>query len=62
MLSCNEDIDTTTLGAIVTVQTLWTAAREEQQPLYRDLLGPERTARNYPFRSLRNAGAMLAAG
>ncbi|WP_325088344.1 amidohydrolase family protein [Burkholderia contaminans] len=49
------------LGAIASVQTLWTAAREEQQ-LYRDLLGAERTARNYPFRSLRNAGAMLAAG
>ena len=44
------------------MQTLWTAAREEQQQLYRDLLGAERTARNYPFRSLRNAGAMLAAG
>ena len=50
------------LGAIASVQTLWTAAREEQQQLYRDLLGAERTARNYPFRSLRNAGAMLAAG
>ncbi|WP_254605521.1 amidohydrolase [Burkholderia contaminans] len=50
------------LAAIASVQTLWTAAREEPQQLYRDLLGAERTARNYPFRSLRNAGAMLAAG
>ncbi|MGU7770755.1 amidohydrolase [Burkholderia sp. MR1-5-21] len=50
------------LGAIASMQALWTAARPEQQQLYCDLLGPERTARNYPFRSLRNAGAMLAAG
>ncbi|WP_244106361.1 amidohydrolase [Burkholderia anthina] len=49
------------LGAIASVQTLWTAAREQQQ-LYRDLLGAERAKHNYPFPSLRNAGAMLAAG
>lgn len=50
------------LGAIASVQTLWTAASQEQQQLYNKLLGPERVARNYPFRSLRNAGAMLAGG
>ncbi|MDE1007800.1 MAG: amidohydrolase [Paraburkholderia fungorum] len=50
------------LGAIASVQALWGAARPDQQRLYADLFGPERAARNYPFRSLRNAGAMLAAG
>jgi predicted amidohydrolase YtcJ len=50
------------LGAIASVQALWGAARPEQQQLYVDLFGPERAARNYPFRSLRNAGALLAAG
>jgi predicted amidohydrolase YtcJ len=50
------------LGAIASVQALWGAARPEQQQLYADLFGPERAARNYPFRSLRNAGALLAAG
>nr|WP_254624689.1 amidohydrolase family protein [Burkholderia diffusa] len=49
------------LGAIANVRTLWPAAREEQQ-LHRDLLGDERAARNYPFRSMRNAGVMLVAG
>ncbi|WP_179400581.1 amidohydrolase [Burkholderia guangdongensis] len=50
------------LGAIASMQALWTAAPPAQQQLYRDLLGAERTARNYPFRSLRNAGALLAGG
>ncbi|MCW3478643.1 amidohydrolase [Neisseriaceae bacterium JH1-16] len=50
------------LGAIASIQALWTAASPEQQQLFCDLFGPERTARNYPFRSLRNAGAMLAGG
>ena len=50
------------LGAIASVQALWGAARPEQQQLYADLFGAERAARNYPFRSLRNAGALLAAG
>ncbi|WP_239483182.1 amidohydrolase family protein [Burkholderia sp. MS455] len=50
------------LGAIASAQTPWTAAREEQQQRYRDLLGNKRAARNCPFRSMRDAGVMLAAG
>jgi len=50
------------LGAIASMQALWTAATPELQQIYRELFGAERTARNYPFRSLRNAGAMLAGG
>jgi predicted amidohydrolase YtcJ len=50
------------LGAIASMQALWTAASPELQQLYRDLLGAERADRSYPFRSLRNAGAMLAGG
>jgi predicted amidohydrolase YtcJ len=50
------------LGAIASMQALWTAASPELQQLYRDLLGAERGDRSYPFRSLRNAGAMLAGG
>ncbi|SCK21099.1 amidohydrolase [Vogesella sp. LIG4] len=50
------------LGAIASMQALWCAATPALQQLYRELLGDERNARNYPFRSLRNAGAMLAGG
>ncbi|MCW3478440.1 amidohydrolase [Neisseriaceae bacterium JH1-16] len=50
------------LGAIASMQALWTAASPELQQFYRGLFGAERTGRNYPFRSLRNAGAMLAGG
>lgn len=50
------------LGAIASMQALWCAASPELQQFYSDLIGPERTACNYPFRSLRNAGAMLAGG
>lgn len=50
------------LGAIASVQALWTAATPALQALYSDILGSERAGRSYPFRSLRNAGAMLAGG
>ncbi|SCK25626.1 amidohydrolase [Vogesella sp. LIG4] len=50
------------LGAIASVQCLWTAATPAQLQQFGELFGAERLARNYPFRSLRNAGAMLAGG
>jgi len=50
------------LGTIASVQALWTAAAPALQALYCDILGSERAGRSYPFRSLRNAGAMLAGG
>lgn len=52
----------TPLGAIASVQALWTSAAPELQALYKEILGPERAAQSYPLRSLRNAGAMLAGG
>lgn len=50
------------LGAIASVQCLWTAGTPAQLQQFGELFGAERLARNYPFRSLRNAGAMLAGG
>lgn len=52
----------TPLGAIASVQALWTSAAPELQAFYKEILGPERAAQSYPLRSLRNAGAMLAGG
>ena len=50
------------LGAIASVQALWTAAAPELQSFYSEILGSERAAQSYPLRSLRNAGVMLAGG
>ncbi|MFF8289548.1 amidohydrolase [Streptomyces sp. NPDC016309] len=50
------------LGATATVQPLWAAHEPQMDDLTIPFLGPERTARQYPFAALLHAGATLAAG
>ncbi|SDI55391.1 amidohydrolase [Paraburkholderia phenazinium] len=50
------------LGAIANIQATWSGVPPYLLELYRQLLGDARMARNYVFRSLQNAGALLSAG
>lgn len=50
------------LGAIANIQATWSGASPHLLDIYRRRLGDARMARNYVFRSLRNAGALLSAG
>ncbi len=50
------------LGVAANVQAYWAVNDAAMTELTAPYLGPSRTARQYPFRSLRQAGAVLAAG
>jgi predicted amidohydrolase YtcJ len=50
------------LGAIANAQPLWATNEPQMDRLTIPFLGPERAARQYPFRSLLRAGAMMAMG
>lgn len=50
------------LGVVANVQTLWACHEPQMDDLTIPFLGPERTARQYPFRALLDAGATLACG
>ena len=51
-----------TLGVIANAQPFWACHEPQMDELTIPFLGPERTTWQYPFRSLRAAGAMLAMG
>jgi hypothetical protein len=51
-----------TLGVIANAQPFWACHEPQMDELTIPFLGPERTPWQYPFRSLRAAGAMLAMG
>ncbi len=50
------------LGAVANIQPLWAHEDGYQRDLTVPFLGPERSARQYPFGDLRRAGARLAIG
>jgi predicted amidohydrolase YtcJ len=50
------------VGAVANCQALWACNDAQMTELTVPFLGPERTARQYPFGSLERAGAMLAMG
>jgi predicted amidohydrolase YtcJ len=50
------------LGATANIQPLWAAHEPQMDELTIPFLGPERAARQYPFRALLRSGARLAAG
>jgi predicted amidohydrolase YtcJ len=50
------------LGVVANAQPYWACYEAQMEDLTIPFLGPERTAWQYPFRSLRAAGAMLAMG
>jgi predicted amidohydrolase YtcJ len=50
------------LGATANIQPLWACHEPQMDELAIPLLGPERAQWQYPFASLRAAGAELAAG
>ncbi|MFF8726716.1 amidohydrolase [Streptomyces sp. NPDC015171] len=50
------------LGATANIQPLWAAHEPQMDELTIPFLGPERTARQYPFGALLRSGARLAAG
>jgi predicted amidohydrolase YtcJ len=50
------------LGVVANMQPLWAAHEPQMDELTIPFLGPERTAWQYPFRSLQRAGARLAGG
>ncbi|MFD0687261.1 amidohydrolase [Actinomadura fibrosa] len=50
------------LGATANIQPLWAAHEPQMDELTIPFLGPERAARQYPFRALARTGATLAAG
>ncbi|MDA8237449.1 MAG: amidohydrolase [Chloroflexi bacterium] len=50
------------LGVGATIQPLWAAWEAQMRDLTVPFLGPERSARQYPFRSLQRAGARLVGG
>lgn len=50
------------LGAVANCQPLWARNEPQMTELTIPFLGPERTARQYPFRSLLRHGATLAFG
>lgn len=51
-----------TLGATANLQAYWAVHEPQMDELTIPFLGPERSAWQYPFASLRDAGAVLAAG
>jgi len=50
------------LGVVANCQPLWACNEEQMSRLTIPFLGPERSRRQYPFASLRRAGATLAFG
>jgi hypothetical protein len=50
------------LGVVANAQPFWACHEPQMDELTIPFLGPERTTWQYPFRSLRAAGAMLAMG
>lgn len=50
------------LGVTATIQALWACLEPQMTVLTIPFLGPERAARQYPFGSLKRAGARLAGG
>ena len=50
------------LGVGATIQPLWAENGAQMRDLTVPFLGPERSARQYPFRSLERAGARLVGG
>lgn len=50
------------LGVGATMQPLWAAYEAQMRDLTIPFLGPERSGRQYPFRSLERAGARLVGG
>jgi predicted amidohydrolase YtcJ len=50
------------LGAVANIQPLWACLDDQMTLLTVPFVGPERAARQYPFRSLQRAGARLAGG
>ncbi len=50
------------LGVVANMQSLWAALEPQMVDLTLPFLGEERSAWQYPFGDLRNAGAVLAAG
>ena len=50
------------LGALANAQPLWAAEEDQMSELTLPFLGPVVSARQYPFRSLRRAGATLVMG
>ncbi len=50
------------LGVAATIQALWACYDEQMIELTLPFLGPERSARQYPFADLHRSGALLAAG
>ena len=50
------------LGVAANMQPLWAAHEPQMDELTIPFLGPERTAWQYPFAALRDAGARLVAG
>ncbi len=50
------------LGVVANMQSLWAALEPQMVDLTLPFLGPERSAWQYPFGDLRDAGAVLAAG
>jgi predicted amidohydrolase YtcJ len=50
------------LGVGATMQPLWAAYEAQMRDLTIPFLGPERSRRQYPFRSLQRAGARLVGG
>ena len=51
-----------TLGVVANAQPLWGCADRQMRALTVPFLGPERSARQYPWADLRRAGAILAFG
>jgi hypothetical protein len=50
------------LGAVANMQPLWACRDDQMADLTLPFIGPDRAALQYPFRSLRRAGAILAGG
>lgn len=50
------------LDVAATIQPLWAAHEPQMDELCIPFLGPERASRQYPFRALQHAGALLAMG
>ncbi|HEY5434911.1 MAG TPA: amidohydrolase [Candidatus Limnocylindrales bacterium] len=50
------------LGALANAQPLWAVLEDQMEELTLPVLGPEVSARQYPFRSLRANGATLVMG
>jgi predicted amidohydrolase YtcJ len=50
------------LDVVANIQAFWACLDDQMRDLNLPILGPERSARQYPFASLRRAGARLAMG